>query len=202
MATNYADRIQAAYPDGPYNLLGWSFGGPVAHELAVELRRRGCEINGLIMLDPVLNADGTTENPAVVDESPAEDRLLNLFLRSSGIEIPEQSEPLTYQQAEDLIRQQGAVVEFVLPPKPIFDFAVYNHNTNLSYLREHVPELFDGDMIVFSAARGANENNPEDWRRYVAGDITVHPVDCGHDEMTSTESLEMYIEQLRLSLEA
>ncbi len=202
MAKNYADRIQAIYPDGPYNLLGWSFGGPVAHELAVELRRRGSVVRRLIMLDPVLSADGANDDPAVVDENPAEDRLLNLFLRSSRIEIPEQSEPLTYQQAEELIRQQGAVVEFVLPPKPIFEFAVYNHNTNLSYLREHVPDLFDGDMIVFSAARGENENDPEDWRPYVAGDITVHPVDCGHDEMTSTESLGMYIEQLKLSLEA
>ncbi|OBI76391.1 hypothetical protein A5663_02925 [Mycobacterium sp. E740] len=200
MARNYADRIQAAYPEGPYNLLGWSFGGPVAHEIAVELRRRGAVVHRLVMLDPVLDADGDAADQTAVDESPAENRLLNLFLRSSGIEIPEQSEPLTYQQAEELIREQGQAVEFVLPPKPIFEFAVYNHNTNLSYLREHTPEVFDGDMIVFSAARGENENNPEDWRQYVAGDIAVYPVDCGHDEMTSTEVLNSYIEQLKLSL--
>ncbi|ETW25699.1 hypothetical protein MGAST_01195, partial [Mycobacterium gastri 'Wayne'] len=35
MAKNYADRIQGVYPTGPYNLLGWSFGGVVAHELAI-----------------------------------------------------------------------------------------------------------------------------------------------------------------------
>jgi hypothetical protein len=29
MAKNYADRIQEIYPTGPYNLLGWSFGGVV-----------------------------------------------------------------------------------------------------------------------------------------------------------------------------
>ncbi|MCV7236485.1 alpha/beta fold hydrolase, partial [Mycolicibacterium celeriflavum] len=202
MAKNYADRIQATYPDGPYNLLGWSFGGPVAHELAVELRRRGSTVQRLIMLDPVLDADGTTEDQAIIDENPAENRLLNLFLRSSGIEIPEQSEQLTYQNAEELIRQQGQMVEFVLPPKPIFEFAVYNHNRNLSYLRDHAPEVFDGDMIVFSAARGENENDPEDWRPYVTGDIVVYSVDCGHDEMTSTEALGKYIEQLKISLGA
>src|ERR1700739_4938155 len=42
MAKNYADRIQGVQPTGPYNLLGWSFGGVVAHELAIELQRRGC----------------------------------------------------------------------------------------------------------------------------------------------------------------
>ncbi len=52
MAANYADRLQAAYPAGPYNLLGWSFGGVVAHELAIELHRRGCVVQRLILLDP------------------------------------------------------------------------------------------------------------------------------------------------------
>ncbi|KUI46680.1 hypothetical protein AU198_03705 [Mycobacterium sp. GA-1199] len=201
MARNYADRIQAIYPEGPYNLLGWSFGGPVAHELAVELRRRGSIVKHLIMLDPVLSSDDGEER-GIDDEGPAEGRLLTLFLRSSGIDIPESSEKLTYRRAEELIRQQGRVVEFVLPPKPIFEFAVYNHNTNLSYLREHVPDVFDGDMIVFSAARGDNPNNPQDWRPYISGDMTVHSVDCGHDEMTSDEALSTYVEQLKLSLES
>ncbi|OBG87234.1 long-chain fatty acid--CoA ligase, partial [Mycobacterium sp. E136] len=200
MAKNYADRIQAIYPEGPYNLLGWSFGGPVAHEIAVELRRRGSIVKNLVMLDPVLSADGP--GGTVEDENPAEDRLLNLFLRSSGIDLSEESERLTYRRAEELIRQQGQVVEFVLPPKPIFEFAVYNHNTNLSYLREHVPDVFDGDMIVFSATRGEIVNNPQDWRQYVSGDLTVHSVDCGHDEMTSDEAIRTYVEQLKLSLEA
>ena len=52
MAKNYADRLQAVYPAGPYKLLGWSFGGVVAHELAIELRRRGCVVQRLVLLDP------------------------------------------------------------------------------------------------------------------------------------------------------
>ena len=42
--------------------------------------------------------------------------------------------------------------------------------------------------------------HPEDWRPYVAGDITVYPVDCGHDDMMAPESLDMYSEQLKLAL--
>jgi thioesterase domain-containing protein/acyl carrier protein len=208
MAKNYADRLQAVYPVGPYNLLGWSFGGSVAHELAIELRRRGCVVQRLILLDPVLHANGTVRNQALGDENPSESRLLYPLLRLSGIDIPEQSEPLTYRQAEALIRQQGQLVEFVLPPRLIFEFAVYNHNANQLYLRNHVPDVFDGDMIIFSAARSDNENNesdlchPQNWRPYVAGDISVYSVDCGHDEMMTPESLGMYGQQLKLSLEA
>ena len=60
MAKNYADRIQGVYPTGPYNLLGWSFGGVVAHELAIELQRRGCVIACLILLDARPSIDSTS----------------------------------------------------------------------------------------------------------------------------------------------
>jgi thioesterase domain-containing protein/acyl carrier protein len=204
MAKIYADRLQAVYPVGPYKLLGWSFGGTVAHELAIELRRRGCVVQRLILLDPALSANSTLRNQALDDECQAESRLLDLFLRPSRIDIPEQSGPLTYRQAEELIRQQGEVVEFVLPPRQLFEFVVQNHNANQLYLLEHVPDVFDGDIIIFSA-RSENENDSshlQNWRPYVAGDITVYPVDCGHNEMMTTESLGMYGQQLKLSLEA
>ena len=200
MARNYADRLQAVHPDGPYNLLGWSFGGPVAHELAIELRRRGCVVHRLILLDPVLRTSGSHH---ALEENPGESRLLNLFLRSSGIDIPEQSQPLTYQRAEELIRHHGQAVEFVLPPRQIFDFAVHNHNINESLLRKHVPDVFDGDVIIFSATRNDDDtdSHPQNWKPYVAGDITVHPVHCGHDEMMTPQSLSMYGPQLNHSLQ-
>jgi amino acid adenylation domain-containing protein/non-ribosomal peptide synthase protein (TIGR01720 family) len=51
MAATYADRIQAEQPSGPYHLLGWSFGGVVAHAVAVELQRRGAVVARLVLLD-------------------------------------------------------------------------------------------------------------------------------------------------------
>jgi thioesterase domain-containing protein len=73
------------------------------------------------------------------------------------------------------------------------------------YLREHVPDVFDGDMVIFSAARSDNENDPSHlqyWRAYVTGNIAVYSVDCGHHDMMTSESLDMYGEQLRGLLEA
>jgi thioesterase domain-containing protein/acyl carrier protein len=197
MAKNYADRLQAVYPVGPYNLLGYSFGGPIAHELAVELRRRGCVVQRLILLD----ANSIVRNHAL-DESQIESHILNQFLRSSRIDIPEQSESLTYRQVEELIPQQR---EVVLPPRQLFEFIVQSAHANQLYLREHVPDVFDGDMLIFATVRSENEydlSDPQSWRPYVAGDITVYSVDCAHTEMMTTESLSMFGEQLKLSLEA
>ena len=69
MAKNYADRIQGVYPTGPYNLLGWSFGGIVAHELAIELQRRGCVIARLILLDahPSIDSQRHPTEPSLGD---------------------------------------------------------------------------------------------------------------------------------------
>ena len=77
MAKDYADRIQGVYPTGPYNLLGWSFGGVVAHELAIELQRRGCAIACLILLDARPTIDSVT--PALDEKLILEEVLKEVF---------------------------------------------------------------------------------------------------------------------------
>jgi FkbM family methyltransferase len=47
----YADAISAEQPDGPYDLAGWSSGGWLAYEVAVELTRRGCAVASTSILD-------------------------------------------------------------------------------------------------------------------------------------------------------
>jgi surfactin synthase thioesterase subunit len=41
LASSYLRQIRAVQPDGPYHLLGWSFGGLAAHEIAVQLQAAG-----------------------------------------------------------------------------------------------------------------------------------------------------------------
>ncbi|WP_406192876.1 amino acid adenylation domain-containing protein [Streptomyces griseus] len=47
----YADLIEAARPDGPYRLLGYSLGGNLAFETAKELERRGRSVAHVVILD-------------------------------------------------------------------------------------------------------------------------------------------------------
>jgi thioesterase domain-containing protein/acyl carrier protein len=201
IAKNYADRLEAVYPAGPYKLLGWSFGGVVAHEVAIELRRRGCAVQRLILLDAVPSANRIVRNQ-VADESQIESSILDSLLRFSGIDIPQPLSLLTHRQAEELIRQQRLAVELVLPPSDVLKFMIKNSHANQFYLLEHVPDVFDGDMVLFSAARNecdSDSSHLQSWRPYVAGDITTYSVDCTHDEMMG--SLSTYGEQLKLLLE-
>jgi thioesterase domain-containing protein len=51
MAADYIDQIRAVQEEGPFYLLGWSFGGTVAHEMAVQLQDMGERVIGPILLD-------------------------------------------------------------------------------------------------------------------------------------------------------
>jgi thioesterase domain-containing protein len=199
MAKNYADRIQGVYPTGPYNLLGWSFGGVVAHELAIELQRRGCVIARLILLDAQPSVDSSVTVPNHV---PVEQDTLEEVLRFYRIDLPEQDGSLTYEQVEELVRERTAL-EFP-GQKELLDWIVQNLDSNKALQRAHEPNVWEGDIIIFSAVRDESDGSSsalQEWRPYVAGDITEYSIDCTHEEMLTTESLSLYGQQLKSSLE-
>ncbi len=51
MVEDYLGQVLQVQPSGPYHLLGWSFGGTLAHAMAAELQRRGHEVALLALLD-------------------------------------------------------------------------------------------------------------------------------------------------------
>ena len=198
MAKTYADRIQGVHPTGPYNLLGWSFGGVVAHEIAVELQRRGCSIARLILLDALLIIPSSD----VLNNDILVEKALEEVLRFCRIDIPDQDEPLTYEWVEELLRERG-IVEFPRY-KPLLDLIVRNDDTNIALARAHEPGVFDGDADIFAAVGDeSDQSSPlvQSWRPYVTGDINIYPIDCTHQEMMSTESLSLYGRQLKMLLE-
>jgi amino acid adenylation domain-containing protein len=65
MASDYVDLVRATQPAGPYYLVGWSFGGTVAFEMACELERRGESAGLVAILD--------TKPPTLASEDFEED---------------------------------------------------------------------------------------------------------------------------------
>jgi len=61
-AKDYINQLQKIVPAGPYFLAGFSFGGLVAFEMALQLQRQGFEVPVLILIDcivPSLKEPGT-----------------------------------------------------------------------------------------------------------------------------------------------
>jgi thioesterase domain-containing protein/acyl carrier protein len=198
MAKNYADRIQSIHPDGPHNLLGWSYGGVIAHELAIELRSRGHTTN-LFLLDaqPIIDSSMAPQDYAL-DEGQVVKEILEFY----GVTTPEPNESLTYEQIEDLIRQHEAIE--LDRHKDLLNLLLQNLNTNLALYRAHEPGVLEGNMTVFSATRDERDRGThlrQRWRPYATGEVNVFEVDCTHNEMLTAESTGMYGKQLRRLLD-
>ncbi|TWP48426.1 amino acid adenylation domain-containing protein [Lentzea tibetensis] len=87
MAAEYVEQIRKVQPEGPYHLLGWSFGGVVAHEMAVQL---GDQVELLVLLDAY---------PVPADEVSELDAL-SALLESLGHDAPEDLAGFTPDQVD------------------------------------------------------------------------------------------------------
>jgi amino acid adenylation domain-containing protein len=54
VAARHIRTIKHYQPEGPYNLLGWSLGGSLAHEMARQMTAAGDGVDALVLLDPRL----------------------------------------------------------------------------------------------------------------------------------------------------
>ena len=66
--------------------------------------------------------------------------------------------------------------------------------------RLFVADVFQGELIVFSAERDDDDRAgylPRRWAPHVDGVITAHRVDCTHQDMLGSDTLEQYGPQLR-----
>ncbi|MGW2662511.1 amino acid adenylation domain-containing protein [Nocardia tengchongensis] len=178
LAVRYAEEIRRVQPEGPYHLLGYSAGGPLAHATAVELRRRGAEVPSLIMLDS--RAD------VAVSDDTAIPPLSLLLAEFGGIDVPPDLDHLTAAQAAELLESTG--ISFTATELE----NVYGDMCHLlRQITAHEHEVFDGDLLFIAAAGNPDPTpNVSTWRPYIAGRIDHRPVEFGHNRLTTPEAWE------------
>ncbi|GIF16349.1 type I polyketide synthase [Actinoplanes teichomyceticus] len=195
MVASYLERVRSVQPHGPYRLLGWSYGGFVAHAMARRLREQGERVELLAMLDaPQPYRMG-------YDEAAAERQVAALLSRVAGLP-PEPDAGQTPGVAEVLDRI-GTMVARDPASSPITReqaaaIATVMRN-NLRIAGEFEPGVYDGDVLFFSADEqvtgtagtdlAVQPGKAEAWRPYVGGALHLHSVPCGHYEMTEPEPI-------------
>jgi N-(5-amino-5-carboxypentanoyl)-L-cysteinyl-D-valine synthase len=55
LAQYYVEHVLRLQANGPYNFLGWSFGGVLSLEMSNQLARAGCTIDNLLLIDSYFN---------------------------------------------------------------------------------------------------------------------------------------------------
>ena len=72
-AEHYLDLMRGIQPHGPYRVLGWSFGGCLAYEVAALARKAGAHVGYVGLIDTIL--------PAALPDVPHQELLLQRFER-------------------------------------------------------------------------------------------------------------------------
>ncbi|MBB2940598.1 nonribosomal peptide synthetase DhbF [Actinoplanes lutulentus] len=183
IAEDYADQIRAVQPDGPYRLLGWSFGGILAQAVAVRLQRLGAEVELLALIDTHPRVRSAAEAAPVTD-------LAGVLGIPAGATTP----------AELLARLRA--LDHPLRDLPDRAFiAMYQDCLTARIVRlTHTPQTFHGDVLTFTATRDAPEQ-PHDWSTSVTGRVADTPIDCGHHEILTGAYLATVMGVVRADLE-
>ncbi|WP_233434674.1 non-ribosomal peptide synthetase [Nocardia yamanashiensis] len=183
-AERYAREIRAAQPDGPYHLLGWSFGGIIAHAIAAVLRADGAEVGVLAMMDA--DASNGAHADAAATEELAVGALLNEFGGLFGLSgIPAD---IGAEAAAGLIRDRLGAESPVTAE--LLERLTGSYNAAIRLMGGYRRPRFDGDIVFFRATQGVSRiAEPEAWRPHVGGEITVYDIDAEHSRMTAPAAL-------------
>ncbi|MEU5357381.1 amino acid adenylation domain-containing protein [Streptomyces albidoflavus] len=184
MAATYAAEIRAVQPHGPYRLLGWSFGGNVVQEIAVQLQEAGEEVALLAILDafPLAPQDD-------LDSAPR-DAVFRALLANLGVgeEAAEGSGGVDAAAVREEFRRAGSPLG-ALEPATI-DAMVDNFAGQARLMRRYTPRTFHGPVLFFTATEG----RPADafphalWDPYLTGPLHDTPVACAHAQLMSPDA--------------
>jgi amino acid adenylation domain-containing protein len=177
LASTYLRHIRAIQPDGPYHLLGWSLGGIIAHEIAVQLQAAGQQVAALILLDAYPRSpqpDGTSNHhpPAGSDQDHHDDltRAAEAVRREAGHLLGTASAGITQELYQRLARIRL---------------------NNAAITRTHQPGLFHGEALLLVATEGKTAAQPAagHWKQHVSGPIAEVSLACTHLDVAKPEML-------------
>jgi yersiniabactin nonribosomal peptide synthetase len=75
LARIYIKHIKQIQPDGPYYIGGWSQGGIISFEIALQLNKQGDKVKSLYLIDPFLHAGKLREDKLVALNEVIKDKI-------------------------------------------------------------------------------------------------------------------------------
>ncbi|MEK8146609.1 thioesterase domain-containing protein [Streptomyces sp. M10(2022)] len=158
MVASYVDLVREVRPQGPYRLLGWSYGGFVAHAMACALQERGA--GGVAG-----HAGRPQPHGTQYDAAAAERQVAALLTRVAGLPVEPGAAEVPGVPAVLARIDAGLAADPTSSPVTRAEaeaIAVVMRN-NLCLAPHFAPGVFRGDALFFSAAREAATGFPATW---------------------------------------
>jgi thioesterase domain-containing protein len=164
MAADYADRIRRIQPEGPYHLLGWSFGGRLSVSIAHHLEASDCDIALVGLVDIGAPIDRVEVDEAELLRLKADLPALlaagrEVFRSEAGQIIPGQRTSSGDLTANDEQRLVDAIVQVVAAQRRL--------------LCEHQHPRIHNPLHVWWATHPPKSAEDRNWRPYTSGGVKV-----------------------------
>lgn len=209
MANDYLEQIRSIQPTGPYRLLGWSFGGLVAHALTAKLEAQGEDVEFLCLLDSFPFASSNQKEQK--NEISFVDEVLNFvgYSPNDHVSRPKDLNSLT----------QYIFREFDIFSMPIIDKAALGGEdvktrfqnviaNNFTIGRKYKPSIIEADIHILRAGTGKDEelysiveHQTGSWKRFTNGAVEERDMPCHHFAMLNNETLEEIGPYIRSNLD-
>lgn len=170
VAAAYLDQIKTVQPAGPYLLVGWSFGGVVAHEVARQAMAAGSGIGLLCVIDTKLPGPG---------RRPDAERVLALTARARNLlsDWTPQGPPAELGRLLTDLHVTGDHIE--LGPAHLED-TLGRSALEAAWLLEHHPTHISCQALLFEASASDWGNDYADAWRALASPLTHRLVPGDH----------------------
>jgi thioesterase domain-containing protein len=189
LAGRHADEVRRRQPDGPYLLVGWSFGGLVAAGMAERLGRAG-KTAALVLLDS--QPGGAAAGGASLSPAPGDGALLAQFVADFALQAPSPPGPAAAARLAGLLspgapdpldRARAALVAAGLCPAEM-DPAEFRRRFDVFRAHQEasggLAVAWDGPaLLVRAAAGGLDDGAAAAWRRHLPG-CRIEVVDGDH----------------------
>ncbi|HUC57507.1 MAG TPA: amino acid adenylation domain-containing protein, partial [Streptosporangiaceae bacterium] len=185
MAADYIDQIRSVQANGPYYLLGASFGGAVAQEIAVQLQAQGEEVAAVVIMDAYpRRAQERTAGEKTGQEADQPERQ------------PSDTDAVPASLIELIRQEAGEVLGAISDDEVMLLASAFGKNGRL--MAHHDFGRFNGDALIFvtirnqqmPAAEGDDQNSRAVlWGPYISGEISEVHLSCTHLEMFKPEIL-------------
>ena len=182
LAAEYLAEVENFYPTGPYLLGGWSFGGSLAYEMAVQLTRRGKEVALLAVVDREAPRGNEGDMDAVTLARSVED----IYRLQVPLEIDEPylatlgpDEQLAYILERG--RLAGVIPEGISTERAMG--LLRNLRNRINANRRYAPSVYPGRITLFwhlLEGDTPEEDVTHGWGPLTSEPIELHLVEGSH----------------------
>ena len=201
LAAYYIKEMQTFQPVGPYSMLGVSFGGTVAFEMARQLHDRGEKVALLGFLDTYGPEPSVSKDLSVIQKSQLITRILQLkpavFLEKAKSNLAGRIEMLTDMMYKILVKSYRASDR----PLPIYleDFT-YEEQNEEAARQYNIAGVYPGRAILFKAVESAilfGDDREMGWGEVVKGGIEIYDIPSDHLGMLKEPHVQLIGETLQ-----